>query len=75
MIDPTERRHRRNLSMAWRDLQKASAARRKLAPGSSRARVTTANARWRSASEEWARCCDQAVQDGFGHLVEEVMSR
>ena len=30
---------------------KASEARRKLNPGSSRARVTTANARWASAAE------------------------
>lgn len=71
-MSPAERRHRRNLSMAWRDLQRASEARRKLPPGSSRPKVTTANARWRSASEEWARCCDQAGKDGYGHVIEEV---
>ena len=60
------------LRTAWRDLQRTSEARRNLPPGSSRARVTTANARWQSASEEWARCVDLAHEHGHPELVDEV---
>ncbi|WP_340008610.1 hypothetical protein MHH52_11145 [Paenibacillus sp. FSL K6-0276] len=42
----------RNLRLAEKRLQKASDARRSLPPGSTWARVTTANARWASAAEE-----------------------
>jgi len=42
---------RRRLSAAQRASEKASARRRSLPVGSSRARVTTANARWMRAAE------------------------
>lgn len=42
---------RRELSSAERSSSRAAEARSKLPPGSSRARVTTANARWARAAE------------------------
>lgn len=41
----------KELSRAERDVEKTSERRRLLPPGSSRARVTTANARWSQAAE------------------------
>ena len=40
---------------ACRASARASKARADLPAGSSRARITTANARWKSAAEEWDR--------------------
>jgi len=42
----------KQLVQAQRDVEKASARRRDLPAGSSRAKVTTANARWSTAAEE-----------------------
>lgn len=49
----------RQLKAAEKRLDKASQSRRDLPPGSSRARVTTANARWSAAAEEYQRKLDQ----------------
>lgn len=43
---------RRALRQVTRDSERAAAARAALPPGSSRARVTTANARWARHAEE-----------------------
>lgn len=45
----------RELRRTHAKLERASEARRALPPGSSRARVTTANARWATASEAHER--------------------
>jgi hypothetical protein len=48
----------RHLARARRDATKASERRRALEPGSSRAKVTTANTRWHTAceaAERWER--------------------
>lgn len=42
----------RNYIVAYKASRRASEAREALPPGSSRARVTSANARWKSAAEE-----------------------
>jgi len=52
VVDKRQLQLERNLRLAEKRLQKASDARRSLPPGSTRARVTTANARWSSAAEE-----------------------
>ncbi|MCB9507993.1 MAG: hypothetical protein H6697_10040 [Myxococcales bacterium] len=46
----------KNLVAAQKATEKAGAARHALPPGSTRARVTTANARWASQAEERDRC-------------------
>lgn len=56
------------LKAAEKRLSNASQARRNLPPGSSRARVTTANARWSAAAEEYQRKLDQ-----YTALKEEVI--
>lgn len=45
------RRYERLLEKAERDSKKAAEARGNLPPGSTRARITTANARWWTAAE------------------------
>jgi hypothetical protein len=49
------KRLERMLAAAERKSERAADARRALPPGSSRARVTTANARWARAAEERER--------------------
>lgn len=51
-MDKRQAQLERNLRLAEKRLQKASDARRSLPPGSTRARVTSANARWASTAEE-----------------------
>jgi hypothetical protein len=64
---------RKRLREARRDLKKASeAAGDTLNTGASRARVTTAHARWRSAAAEWARVFDWATELGFKDLALEI---
>ncbi len=52
----------KNLLDAQRRSDRATEARSALPAGASRARVTTANARWMSAAEERDRC-EQALRD------------
>ncbi|EHQ63651.1 hypothetical protein PDENDC454_04269 [Paenibacillus dendritiformis C454] len=49
----------RQLAAAEKRTEKAAAARRSLGPGSTRARITTANARWAAAAEERDRIYEQ----------------
>lgn len=52
-------RLKKELAKAQAESLKAAAARHALPPGSSRARVTTANARWASAAEARDRIQEQ----------------
>ena len=53
----------RKLLKEWTDrAERAANARAKLAPGSSRARVTTANARWMTACEARDRYAERVRQ-------------
>ena len=52
-------RLKKELAKAQAKSMKAAAARHALPPGSSRARVTTANARWASAAEARDRIQEQ----------------
>jgi len=63
---------RKRLQEALAAVIKASDARWKLEPGSPRARVTTANARWRAACEEWDRTVEWAHEQGFTELPAQV---
>src|SRR3990167_8824027 len=47
----------RQIAVAYAKMRAASERRRALPPGSSRARVTTANARWARACEHYDRLC------------------
>ncbi|TDL50909.1 hypothetical protein E2R60_20385 [Paenibacillus dendritiformis] len=49
----------RRLQVAERRAEKAAASRRNLGLGASRARITTANARWAAAAEERDRIYEQ----------------
>ena len=49
----------KEMKRAERDVTRTSEARRRLPIGSTRARVTTANARWASACEERQRLWDE----------------
>lgn len=60
------RKLRVELARAERDSQKATEARASLPPGSSRARVTTANARWMRKAEHRDRLARQ-----LGELIAE----
>ena len=62
----------RELRAAFRARSRASARRRDLPVGSSRARLTTANARWMTACEEWDRVEKKARDAGMEHLVDMV---
>ena len=53
---------RKRLVAATKAAERASEARRALPPGSSRARVTTANARWAARCEERDRIMAQLEQ-------------
>lgn len=50
-MTPIDRLHKRLVS-ATKAAEQAAEARRSLGPGASRARVTTANARWAARAEE-----------------------
>lgn len=52
----------RELARAEEKVERASEVRRALPPGSSRARVTTANARWSTACEARDRVRAQAIE-------------
>ena len=67
-----EKRLRKMLREAHRSMERTSARRRDLPVGSSRAKVTTANARWWTCCEEWDRVCGYAREEGLDHLIEEV---
>lgn len=58
----TVERLRKRLQKATQTAQKASEARRALSPGSTRARVTTANARWLARCEERDRIAAQIAE-------------
>lgn len=60
-------RLRRDLARAQAASTRAMDARAALPPGSSRARVTTANARWARAAEHRDR-----IQEQIDRLVEEI---
>lgn len=53
------KRFEKELAKAERALEKASKARAGMPPGSTRARITTANARWSSAAEHKKRIQDK----------------
>lgn len=54
----------RELARAEAAVERASARRRDLPPGSTRARVTTANARWMQAAEERDRIKEELDELG-----------
>ncbi|NOJ73171.1 hypothetical protein HMI46_21805 [Paenibacillus alvei] len=54
----------RRLATAERKTEQAAEARRKLGIGASRARVTSANARWKAAAEERDRLMEELKQMG-----------
>jgi hypothetical protein len=64
----------RELARAQRASEKASAARAALPPGSSRARVTTANARWMRAAEHRDRILAQLEAARAGSRAEHINS-
>lgn len=68
----TEKEMRRLLKAAHRDMRRASERRRDLPPGSSRARITTANARWSTACEHYWRLRGIAVEMGMEGYVDEL---
>lgn len=68
----TEREMQRLLRTAYRDMRRASDRRRDLPPGSSRARITTANARWSTASEHYWRLRGIALEMGMDGFVTEM---
>jgi hypothetical protein len=68
----TEREMRRLLRTAHRDMRRTSDRRRDLPPGSSRARITTANARWSTACEHYWRLRGVALEMGLGEYVTEL---
>jgi hypothetical protein len=68
----TEREMRRLLRTAYRDMRRTSDRRRELPIGSSRARVTTANARWSTACEHYWRLRGTALEMGLGEYVTEL---
>lgn len=63
---------RRELTRLDRAVERASARRRDLAAGSSRARVTTANARWSTACEARDRIARQLAERETANRPEET---
>lgn len=63
----------REFKRAVRAVRRTSAARRSLPPGSSRAKVTTANARWLSACEDRDRQLAALREAGLGALAQQVV--
>lgn len=55
----------RDLRRATKDVQRTSERRRDLPPGSTRARVTTANARWSTACEARDRILAECERRGL----------
>lgn len=55
-------RDERKLAAAKAKMERASQRRRDLPPGSSRARVTTANARWATACEAYERLLSEQAE-------------
>lgn len=68
-MDKVEAQLRRKLQAAQEKSDKATTARRMLPPGSSRAKVTTANARWSRAAEARDRA-QNALDDPIEALTE-----
>lgn len=68
----TEKEMRRLLKAAHRDMRRASDRRRDLPIGSSRARVTTANARWSTACEHYWRLRGVAMVMGMDDFIAEL---
>ena len=60
------------LRATYKALLRASDARFRLPAGSSRARVTTANARWRAMAEEWDRAKEGVDLSVVGEVMREV---